>query len=518
MVPAQTPLGPPFVAAVRRKIRHPKRDRGAFTATIFGLGLGMEHAKRDETLTEDTPAPRAPTTEHRAWLIYVGSSENGFVEAGRILKLEDIRSVRFGRVSGSNKGLQVERAGSVLHVGIPLGWVSSAHAELRVVPGSDHFEFDLRDLGSRNGTHIERQAVPGIARILPGQIFEVGRSFWMVREVEDKSLPAERIATLDAVGTSNPALASVHRRLAMLAESDVPLLFRGETGTGKEITARAIHRLSGRKGKFVAANLSAMTDDRADAILFGQGPGAGGTPRPGLFEQADNGTLFLDELGELPPSIQHKLLAAITEGRITREGEVAPRNFDVRVICSALGDVHTLVQAGTFRPDLYSRLAGYEALLPPLRSRREDLGVLTASMLRQRKGAEVTLMTRAFRRVLNYRWPYNIRELQQTLGTSAILAGTGGEISRHVLDEILERRADMPQSPDSVHELRHQLVAELMRAAGDTAKVAKALDREPKEVARWLERFDLDPETYRRAGDPDLVDLDKTITETSLSD
>jgi len=403
-------------------------------------------------------------------------------------------------------------------VGIPLGWVSSAHAELRVVPAADHYEFDLRDLGSRNGTHIERQAVPGIARLLPGQVFEIGRSFWMVREVDDKSLPAERIATLDAVGTSNPALASVHRRLAMLAESDVPLLLRGETGTGKEITARAIHRISGRKGKFIAANLSAMTDDRADAILFGRGTSGDASARPGLFEQANGGTLFLDELGELPPTIQTKLLAAVTEGRITREGEVEPRNFDVRVICSALGDVHALVQSGTFRPDLYSRLAGYEAMLPPLRSRREDLGMLTASMLRQRKGAEVTLMTRAFRRVLNYRWPYNIRELQQTLGTTAILAGTGGEISRHVLDEILERRADMPQTPDSVYELRNQLVHELMRNAGDTSKVAKALDREPKEIARWLERFDLDPETYRNAGDPNPgpVDLDTTMAETSI--
>lgn len=472
----------------------------------------MDERKRDQTLTEDTPAPRPPSTDRRAWLIHIGSAENGFAEAGRILPLDDLRSVRFGRVSGSVEGLQVERAGSVLHVGIPLGWVSSAHAELRVVPGPEHYDFDLRDLGSRNGTHIERQAVPGIARLLPGQVFEVGRSFWLVREVDDPNLPAERTGVLDAVGTSNPSLACVHQRLATLAESDVPLLLRGETGTGKEITARAIHRLSGRGGKFVAANLSAMTDDRADAILFGVTEG--GSARAGLFEQAHEGTLFLDELAELPPTIQHKLLAALTNGRITREGEAEPRSFDVRVICSALGDLHALVQGGTFRPDLYSRLAGYEALLPPLRARREDLGMLTAAIVRQRKGAEVKLMTRAFRRILNYRWPYNIRELQQTLGTAGILTGTGGEISRQVLDEILERRADMPQSPDSVHELRNQLVSELMRAAGDTAKVAKALDREPKEVARWLERFDLNPETYRRRGEPAAAtDLDTTIAD-----
>ena len=239
----------------------------------------------------------------------------------------------------------------------------------------------------------------------------------------------------------------------------------------------------------------------ADRVLFGYSksavPGAT-SDHQGIFEQADDGTLFLDELGELTPTVQSKLLAALTERRVTRVGEPVSRHFDVRVICSTLQDVHGLVQAGRFRPDLYSRLAGYEAVLPPLRARREDLGVLTRHMTTARTRATSRVATRAFRRILSYGWPYNVRELKQTLATASILAGSGGEITREVLDEIMERRKDMPQDPDNVQELRAQLVSNLARAHGDTSEVAKAMQRDPREIQRWIERFDLRPESYEQ--------------------
>ncbi len=457
----------------------------------------MEEA--EQTLAEDTPVPGAPGGSGVCWLIYVGSCENGFAEAGRIIPLRGTRAVRFGR--GSKQGLEIESRNGILHVSIPLGWVSSVHAELRVVASGGGVEFDLRDLGSRNGTHIERQAIPGIARIQPGQVFEIGRSFWMVRELEQPALPDEPARALDEVGTSNPRLCAIHRRLHTLAPSDVPLLLRGETGTGKEMLARSIHAASGRKGAFIDANLAALSDEQADKILFGYSksavPGAT-SDHQGIFEQADDGTLFLDELGELSPTVQSKLLAALTERRVTRVGEPVSRHFDVRVICSTLQDVHALVQEGRFRPDLYSRLAGYEAVLPPLRARREDLGVLTRHMTAARTRATSRVATRAFRRILSYGWPYNVRELKQTLATASILAGSGGEISREVLDEIMERRKDMPQDPDNVQELRAQLVSNLARAHGDTSEVARAMQRDPREIQRWIERFDLRPESYEQ--------------------
>jgi hypothetical protein len=439
----------------------------------------------EETLTDDGPLS---TPIAHAWLIYIGSSENDFAEAGRVWSLDGVTKVRFGRVAGSE--LRDERDGSELIVRIPLGWVSGRHSELRLVKSALGFEYDLCDLDSRNGTHIERTAVPGMARLLPGQVFEVGRSFWMVREVLQKDLPAEPVKAIDPAGTCNPTLCGIHRTLQRLAPSHVTLLLRGETGSGKEVTARAVHKLSGRKGKFVSTNLAALSDERVDAILFGRSD-----DQPGLFEQAEGGTLFLDELGELSPAAQAKLHAALAEGRVMRVGDTQARNFDVRVICSTLHDVSAMVDAGKFRPDLYSRIAGFSATLPPLRQRREDLGVLTRVVTS--RNASIKIATRAFRRILLHSWPFNVRELHQTLGTASILAGQNGEISRDLLDDIIASRRDMPQSPESVSELRAKLVAELARTGGDTAEVARALGRDLKEIHRWIERFELSPDAYR---------------------
>lgn len=450
----------------------------------------------EETLSDDSPLlGRGPAL---AWLIYIGSSENDFREAGGVWSLEGVSKIRFGRVSGVD--MQSEREDDELVIRIPLGWVSGRHAEVRIVKSAHGLEFDLCDLDSRNGTHIERQAIPGMARLLAGQVFEVGRSFWMIREVNQHDLPPEHVRALDPSGTSNPQLCSIQRTLVRLANSEVHLLLHGETGTGKEVTARAVHKLSGRPGAFVAANLAALSDERIDSILFGHRRGAfpgADEDRPGIFEQADQGTLFFDELGELSPAAQTKLHAALAEGRVMRVGEEQPRKFDVRVICSTLHEVRALVEAGKFRPDLYSRLAGFAATLPPLRRRREDLGVLTNAVYRSRAGTQVKIATRAFRRILSHSWPFNVRELHQTLATASILAGTNGEISRDLLDDILASRRDMPQSPESVSELRAKLVSELAKTGGDTIEVARALAREPKEIHRWIERFEIEPDAYR---------------------
>lgn len=442
----------------------------------------------EETLSDDSPTMgRGPS---HAWLIYIGSSENDFAEAGQVWSLDELNRIRFGRISGDK--LRHERKGDDLSIRIPLGWISGRHAELRIVRSASGLEFDLCDLDSRNGTHIERQAIPGMARLLPGQVFEVGRSFWMIREVVHADLAPEHIQIVDPSGTSNPNLCSIHRTLLRLAESDVPLLLHGETGTGKEITARAVHRLSKREGPFLATNLAALSDQRIDSILFGSAD----EDRPGIFEQADGGTLFFDELGELSPVAQTKLHAALAEGRVQRVGGQTPRSFDVRVICSTLHDIRALVEAGKFRPDLYSRLAGFAATLPPLRRRREDLGVLTRVASTSRANGQVRIATRAFRRILSHSWPFNVRELHQTLATASILAGTGGEISRDLLDDIIASRRDMPQSPESVSELRAKLVSELARTGGDTGEVARALRRDLKEIHRWIERFEIEPDAY----------------------
>ncbi|MCA9696477.1 MAG: sigma 54-interacting transcriptional regulator, partial [Myxococcales bacterium] len=217
----------------------------------------------EETLSDDSPIQgRGPT---HAWLIHIGSSENDFAEAGKVWSIDGLTKINFGRVSSGNIRSEVDKG--ELNIRIPLGWISGRHAELRIIKGVNGLGFELCDHDSRNGTHIERQPIPGMARLLPGQVFEVGRSFWMLREVAQADLPAEPVHVLGPTGTSNPSLCAIQRTLLRLAESDVPLLLHGETGTGKEVTARSVHQLSKRTGPFVAANLAALSDERVDSIL-----------------------------------------------------------------------------------------------------------------------------------------------------------------------------------------------------------------------------------------------------------
>jgi transcriptional regulator with GAF, ATPase, and Fis domain len=254
----------------------------------------------------------------------------------------------------------------------------------------------------------------------------------------------------------------------------------------------------------VLANLGALSEDRVEALLFGQssvGSSSVGSARPGVFEQADGGTVLLEELGELSPAVQGKLLSALTEGRAARVGEEEARKFDVRLICSTMHDLPRMVDNGRFRADLYSRLAGYVAELPPLRARREDLGLLCRAFLAilAREGRAVRLTTNAFRRMLMRAWPFNLRQLQQTLATTSLLASGDGTITADAISEVLDQDDGLPESPDEVRLVRAELVRRLAEHGGDTDAVARALGREAFQVARWLERFDLRPEIYARA-------------------
>jgi hypothetical protein len=360
------------------------------------------------TLVEEESHEDAKEEVARGWLIGIGSPEDNFGTSGRIYEIVGGQTVRFGRDDAAETVHLVED-GKRLEVGIPFGWVSGRHAELEVFSESFGLRFVMRDLGSRNGTLVNGQRIVGPVKLRPGDVFEVGRSFWTVREVRLRRPRPGKATELDPTGTCNPHLHHIHRTLHRLAKSSIPILLRGETGTGKEYLARAIHRVSGRNGPFVTANLGAMSEDRVESLLFGD------SDRPGLFEKANDGTLLLDDLGELRPGVQNKLRSALAEGRATRVGEETVRAFDVRLIASTLQDLAQMVEAGKFRPDLYSRLAGFVAELPPLRARREDLGLLCRSYVSelQQEGRPTRLTSNAFRRILSRAWPFNVRQLGQ---------------------------------------------------------------------------------------------------------
>jgi len=441
---------------------------------------------KNDTLVEDESHDGGGAQS--AWLISIGSPEDGFAHAGRVFELAVGQHVKFGRDDSSDE-LRFFEAEKDNEVGIPYGWVSGEHAELEVTPRIGGLGFTLRDLGSRNGTLVNGERISGSVKLRPGDVFEVGRSFWTVRAIRANT-PRPKPSEFDPAGTCSPHLHQLHRTLKRLAPSTVPILLRGETGTGKEYLARAIHRVSGRPGPFVVANLSAMSEHRVESLLFGDGE------RPGLFEQADGGTLMLDELGELSNAVQSKLLSVLTDSRAaTGPGKDA---FDVRLIATTLQDLGQRVEAGGFRPDLYSRLAGFVAELPPVRARREDLGLLCRTFIAnlQRDGRPTRLTSNAFRRILGRAWPFNVRQLTQTMTTASLLASGDGTITADALAEILEQDDGLPQSPDEVRRIRAELVRHLAKFHGDTDGIASAMGRDPYQIQRWLERFELQPETY----------------------
>ncbi len=250
----------------------------------------------------------------------------------------------------------------------------------------------------------------------------------------------------DIVGES-AALRAVLFMAEQVAATDATVLLQGETGTGKELIARAIHGKSQRKDRaLVTVNCAALPPTLIESELFGHEKGAftgAVTRKMGRFEIADRGTLFLDEVGELPPGLQAKLLRVLQGGEFERLGSTVTRRVDVRVVAASNRDLSAEAREGGFRSDLYYRLAVFPIRVPPLRARKEDIPLLTWHFLGQlqttlgRKVERVSAAT--MERLVRYAWPGNIRELRNVLERAVILS-TGSTL---VLDEL----ADMPDTP-----------------------------------------------------------------------
>ncbi|MCK6550648.1 sigma-54 dependent transcriptional regulator [Myxococcota bacterium] len=277
--------------------------------------------------------------------------------------------------------------------------------------------------------------------------------------LEDKSGDAagarstRRPSTIDEIVSRSEVMTSILRTVKKVASFPTTVLLTGETGTGKERIAGAIHMEGKRRDKpFVAINCGAIPENLLESELFGHVKGAftdANADRQGLFEVANGGTLFLDEIGELPLSLQVKLLRALVEKEIRRVGDTKTIPVDVRVIAATSRDLDALREAGTFREDLYYRLAVVSIHLPPLRERPEDVPLLAehfAKMLGQRLGlGEVTITTEAMRVLEGYAWPGNVRELENALERAIVLSDGGQRITIGDLDE----RFDQAPAPSS---------------------------------------------------------------------
>ena len=378
-------------------------------------------------------------------------------------------------VAGPDKGKKVTTQDTLLRVGSDAAsdlvltdpTVSRRHVELeRTARG-----IVLRDLGSRNGTFLDGHQVMQVLlqsgdKVLLGKTKVAIKLAARATEVE-VSGGADAFGAL--VGTAEKTRL-VFAQLRGIAREDMNLLIDGETGTGKELAARAVHQHSMRRhGPFKVVDCNLITEEKAERELFGGLRADEDKGAKGVFEAAQGGTLFLDEVGELPLSLQPKLLRVL-ESREVPSLTGAPLPVDVRVIASTHRNLEEDVRQGRFRADLYFRLAVARVRLPPLRTRREDIPVLAQSLLRGIKSSfELTPQTLAL--FEGYDWPGNVRELRNVLERGALMQETG---NASWLDFMAQnpRRAEGQQPTTSVaalvtnmpyHEAKDRVVADFER-------------------------------------------------------
>jgi transcriptional regulator with GAF, ATPase, and Fis domain len=297
----------------------------------------------------------------------------------------------------------------------------------------------IEDLGSRNGTTVRQRRLSAHERspIQVGTLVEIG-SAWLVVQATP-ALPVLGVGSPrpvssddDRVIVHDEAMRRVYAMVDLVAPSDLPVLLLGETGVGKEVVARQLHARSSRSpNPFVVINCASIPEALVERELFGHVRGAftGATENKlGLFEAAHGGTLFLDEVGELPLSLQPKILRAVEQGEITRLGGVRPTRLDVRLVSATNRDLVTATREGQFRADLFFRLSGITIEIPPLRQRPNDIEPLAAyfwglAAARSRR-APPQLTRETIAELLAYPWPGNIRELRRTI-ERGVLLGSG---------------------------------------------------------------------------------------------
>ena len=306
--------------------------------------------------------------------------------------------------------------------------------------------------------------------------------------------------SFDRIIGSSEALRSAVALARKVAVTDTSVLLTGETGTGKEVFAQAIHHASPRaKGAFVAVNCSAFSKELLESELFGHRAGSftGATKdKKGLFEEADKGTLFLDEIGNLPPHLQSKLLTAIQGGRIFRVGSNTPVAVDIRLICATNRDLFGMVaRGGEFREDLLYRINTIHIDLPPLRQRREDILPL-AEMFLKRYATKYNKPIEGFdqaavREMDEYPWAGNIRELQHTV-EKAVIMSDGRRITPATL--LLRPAPEVVQAPafSTLEEMERGMIGQAMaRYAGNLTEVARQLGITRQTLYNKIKRYGL---------------------------
>jgi two-component system response regulator AtoC len=365
--------------------------------------------------------------------------------------------------------------------------VSRQHA--RLIAGN---RFSLEDLGSTNGTAVMgRKLAPGErAGLTFGEVFEVGSATLLIQRAVPVGARTRgpEIDTGEAV-VRDAAMKRLYGMLDIVAPTSLSVLILGETGVGKEIFAEALHRLSSRAAApFLKLNCAALPDSILEAELFGYEKGAftGATQtKMGLFEAADCGTLFLDEVGEMAPSTQTKVLRALESGEVMRLGSSSTRKVDVRFISAANRDLRKLVSTGVFRADLFFRLNGITMTLPPLRKRPDDVRPLAMHFVeraaRKLGKPPPRLGEEAAQAIAAHTWPGNVRELRNVIERAVVLCQTN---ELRLADLLLHEEPEFPEAEAAA-------AFTPLPAAGEiTVRMPAQPPVEPPELRGKMEEFE----------------------------
>jgi transcriptional regulator with AAA-type ATPase domain len=460
------------------------------------LGVTLSHA--------DGERRRAGMAEpHPLLVLALECSRPGALSAR--WTLSGLAAVHLGR--GHDR--RAERTSTELTVRVPDRWMSSRHARIENSFG----RWVLVDTDSKNGSMVNGQPTRR-AVLADGDLIELGHTLFLFLDrvpmfdddPRDVDLGVTRLAS-PGLATLLPEYARELSRLCEVAGSDISVLIEGESGTGKELLARAVHTVSGRPGSFVAVNCGALPANLVESELFGYKRGAfsgANADQPGLVRAADGGTLFLDEIGDLPAASQAALLRVLQEREVMPVGGTRPVAVDLRVVAATHRDLDEMIAGGGFRHDLFARLAGFRIEVPSLSERRTDIGLLIG-LLHQRifngKSPHPGFDVEAARMLLRYPWPLNVRELEQTLATAAVLAKEHEVAPEHLPESVRTGRAPGAARPVVLNEAdqkqRDALVAALREHAGNISAVARAMGKDRKQIQRWIKRFGLDTTEYR---------------------
>ena len=337
------------------------------------------------------------------------------------------------------------------------------------------------------------------------------------REIEAEQMKAEVLRLRSELETtcsfagmvgSSPRMQQVYALMRQAAESDITVLVRGESGTGKELVAKSFHQNSPRKdGPFVAVDCAAIPETLIESELFGHERGAftgATTRRIGAFERADGGTIFLDEIGDMPYALQAKLLRVLQEREIQRVGGGSSIAVDIRVVTATNKDLERAVAAGEFREDLYYRIAAFPIVIPPLRERREDIPLLARHFLEQHAARADRpiggISTAALRLLLQYHWPGNVRELENAM-ERAVLLETAAVLQAGslppALSPVLAAAVDpsLPAAVLPLAEVERQALVQALEVAGHhVPRAAQALGVSRATLYRKLKKHGLSPD------------------------